>query len=730
MHWWPRETRLRYARSYHERESEDMNYRFTILTGAQAGRSTECSGPVTVLGRAPDCQVILDPVHDLVVSHHHGRVTVQGSEVHFQDISSNGSFINGQRISQVVLQQGTVIQLGPGGPLLRFDRDPSPAAQPSAAGVSGASGSPPRVVPPSSASPPRLVIEHLTHFDGARQTFELPVVRLGRDPLSDVAFHPDRDMMVSANHCKIMFSEGRLLLLDNDSTNGTFISQRRVTRAEIHGGEELMLGAGGPRMRLHVTRSVGQTGAAPTVMGDSSLVQEAVNRLHHSSQVLAEFPLPAGQQLLLGRGEDCQIRLPSMHVSLHHAALDSHERLDSPRPGLEQRHLRQRYPHHGGAPSQPRHGNPHRSLRPAPDRRHDPGPRHPKSHLGRRLPPRPRRGPGPVPAAHPRRHHLNIDAGQLRGPPRSFWSGQVDPAQGAQRRSACQRPARCSSTTSTSTRTSRPSSTRWATSRRTTSSTLSSRCAAPCTTPPCSGCRGRSAANAQRRRIDEVMSILELSDRAEHDDLHALGRPAQAREHRRRAAHRAQPPLSSTSPPAACSPDLEEKMMHLLRELALARQDRGLRHAHAGQRPPVRPHRHPDARASSSSAAPSHSSATTSECTAPRTPTRSSRSTTPTTWKERFNASPIYKEHVLDHLQYGDGMPPDGRRPRRRSTSPDARRRAAVLHPHPPLPRAHPPRLRRTPPILHGPGAAHRPLHRARGDRRPGRGGARPPPST
>jgi hypothetical protein len=41
----------------------------------------------------------------------------------------------------------------------------------------------------------------------------------------------------------------------------------------------------------------------------------------------------------------------------------------------------------------------------------------------------------------------------------------------------------------------------------------------------------------------------------------------------------------------------------------------------------------------------------------------------PDTWKERFKGSPIYREHVLDHLQYGDGMPPEATPPAKKHKS-------------------------------------------------------------
>lgn len=358
-----------------------MRYRLTVLSGGKAGQVYELTAPMALVGRAEDCQVGLDPFQDVVVSQHHGRVNIQGGRLVFEDTSTNGSYVAGQPIKTVALDHGMVLQLGQGGPQLRFElleapsmqgpaaapswgaqmtpgggsqggsraaaqpagsswvalQTPGPSSQAAGApfqsfsqgpGTVGGPASPPAAVAPTPqlapGRTPKILVEHLTHFSGARQEFDSGSVRFGRDPLSDVAFDPERDLNVSANHCKILFMDGRFVLLDNESTNGTFLDGRRVQRADMTSGQELMLGAGGPRMRISVAppveqRAAAAPGASKTILGDVSMLE---GLSVGNAEQLMDYALQPGQPAVLGRGESCHVRLDSMHVSERHAAVE------------------------------------------------------------------------------------------------------------------------------------------------------------------------------------------------------------------------------------------------------------------------------------------------------------------------------------------------------------------------------------------------------------------------
>ena len=327
-----------------------MRYRFSVLSGGRAGQSYECQDPMALVGRGEGCHVQLDPFQDVVVSQRHGRVTLQGNQFVYEDTSTNGSFVNGQPVKQAVLQNGMVVQLGSGGPQLKFELLEGPAgsvaaapSQPPAAeappsgGYQAPAGSgqvqapsqPPEQAPPSGSGGPMIIVEHQSHFNQARQEFESPVVRLGRDPNSEIAFDPDRDLMVSGNHAKIIFSEGKFVVLDNESTNGTFVNDVRVKRRDLQGGEIVMLGAGGPRMKVsvfiptvkHAAVAAQPSMSGKTIMGDASMLDEIV-AAKSDAKLLLEHKLEAGKPVTIGRGDNCEIQVPSMHASENHCRIE------------------------------------------------------------------------------------------------------------------------------------------------------------------------------------------------------------------------------------------------------------------------------------------------------------------------------------------------------------------------------------------------------------------------
>ena len=53
----------------------------------------------------------------------------------------------------------------------------------------------------------------------------------------------DWDEFVSGKHCRITVREGRFYLSDVQSTNGTFVNQKRITKeTEIYAGNVIQIG--------------------------------------------------------------------------------------------------------------------------------------------------------------------------------------------------------------------------------------------------------------------------------------------------------------------------------------------------------------------------------------------------------------------------------------------------------------------------------------------------------
>ena len=67
----------------------------------------------------------------------------------------------------------------------------------------------------------------------------LGATRIGRSPDADFQIsHPT----VSSFHCELVLRESGVTVRDLESTNGTFVNDRRISEAELHEGETLRLG--------------------------------------------------------------------------------------------------------------------------------------------------------------------------------------------------------------------------------------------------------------------------------------------------------------------------------------------------------------------------------------------------------------------------------------------------------------------------------------------------------
>ncbi len=62
---------------------------------------------------------------------------------------------------------------------------------------------------------------------------------VGRHPESDIFLN---DVTVSRQHCRFVLEEGRLMLEDSGSTNGTYVNDARVDEAQLRAGDEVLVG--------------------------------------------------------------------------------------------------------------------------------------------------------------------------------------------------------------------------------------------------------------------------------------------------------------------------------------------------------------------------------------------------------------------------------------------------------------------------------------------------------
>jgi pSer/pThr/pTyr-binding forkhead associated (FHA) protein len=196
------------------------------------GREYAITGSSLVFGRDASCDVVV-PGKD--VSRRHAEIVQTPKGYLLVDSSTNGTSVNDVRIEgQRLLARADVITIGE--EKFRFYADTAPAA--------ASPTSPPQPAPPAQVAEklketvhgmpaaPRPSSAVLANFlvragalKGQRLLVKTPVVNIGRADYNDIVF-PDES--VSTTHAKLQRREGVWVLVDLDSTNGTFIDGDQV----------------------------------------------------------------------------------------------------------------------------------------------------------------------------------------------------------------------------------------------------------------------------------------------------------------------------------------------------------------------------------------------------------------------------------------------------------------------------------------------------------------------
>jgi pSer/pThr/pTyr-binding forkhead associated (FHA) protein/S1-C subfamily serine protease len=144
------------------------------------------------------------------------------------------------------------------------------------------------------------------------------VVRIGRDPETEVVVAGAGSEVVSASHARAVHREGRWWIEDVGSRNGTYLDDRRLVPAvplPLARGQVVRLGARGPRFRVDALdeRRVAETLAeAPVEVGpgdvtapipaqrviEIAVVDSGSGRTHRA----------AAGRIRVGRGAECDLR--------------------------------------------------------------------------------------------------------------------------------------------------------------------------------------------------------------------------------------------------------------------------------------------------------------------------------------------------------------------------------------------------------------------------------------
>ena len=238
------------------------------------GREYSVGAAGLTLGRDAGCDVV---VASPEVSRRHAELAAGPEGYVLTDLSTNGVFVNGQRINKSqMLGRGDVLRVGT--EEFRFYADaaapsaapsaappaaPAPTPPVAAAPAPAASGAPPAMATPAAvpaqpsaaaaapagASPgtdPRPVLATLEVMNegpnkGKRFEIRTPLVHVGRGAHNDIALTDDS---VSDSHAKIQKREGGWFVVDMGSTNGTWCGGERIAgESALKGHASLRFGA-------------------------------------------------------------------------------------------------------------------------------------------------------------------------------------------------------------------------------------------------------------------------------------------------------------------------------------------------------------------------------------------------------------------------------------------------------------------------------------------------------
>jgi ABC-type multidrug transport system ATPase subunit/pSer/pThr/pTyr-binding forkhead associated (FHA) protein len=305
---------------------------------------------VVTIGRgAAGCDIAFDSTQFPMVSRKHAELRYQDDTWFIIDLNSSyGTYLNGQRITQPrPVPVGSRIQFGTDGPTLVviwFEvvsdafQPIAPASVSVATPIAAAPAVPKPVSPPASLPPAQL------EFVGSPQRPPLKIVRtsmwIGREKDCDVIFHSDT-ATVSRRHAEIVFENDDYLLKDNKSFNGTLLNGQRIsTPLPLYHKDEIQLGLGGPVLIFNSPERVPPAGASLAGQRSVHAIEgaKAAADLHKTMvasfghtpnirqhadepQLMMTVPFGDKDQLTIGRAESNDIRIDGLQISNNHARL-------------------------------------------------------------------------------------------------------------------------------------------------------------------------------------------------------------------------------------------------------------------------------------------------------------------------------------------------------------------------------------------------------------------------
>lgn len=204
------------------------------IRGLHEGKLAMLGDATITFGRTPENTFSID---DQLTSRRHAEIRFEPSGYVLYDLgSSNGTMVNGQRVQRHALTSGDQFEIGTAA--FRYERTADVVAPLGKTALAPTFGDEEEMTSRSTPFSFELVAVR-GPLAGLRFPLGLDIVTLGRTPDNIVQLQSPRS---SRKHCEIRPQSSQLVMVDLNSSNGTFVNGQRVPTQVLQPGDEVSIG--------------------------------------------------------------------------------------------------------------------------------------------------------------------------------------------------------------------------------------------------------------------------------------------------------------------------------------------------------------------------------------------------------------------------------------------------------------------------------------------------------
>jgi DNA-binding NtrC family response regulator/pSer/pThr/pTyr-binding forkhead associated (FHA) protein len=235
-----------------------------------------------VLGRGERCDVVIP---DPEVSRQQVALWLEDGRCEFRDVSGKGTVVAGARLTEGTVADGVDLALGQWRAVYRAHGRGDDEVMVTEIGMTTEMTQKPEAVEAN-----RIAAQLRIRYGSTEEVHKLKgdTVSIGKDRGNDIALDA---RFVSGRHLKLNRVQNRFMVLDQQSTNGTWLGSARVYEAEVPFFSALKVGEAELVLEPQTTTGKGATSYYGIIGSDPSVKQlaELIDRVAPSSAAIAVF---------------------------------------------------------------------------------------------------------------------------------------------------------------------------------------------------------------------------------------------------------------------------------------------------------------------------------------------------------------------------------------------------------------------------------------------------------